>query len=258
MAQKYYWPGMFRDTARYVRQCTKCQQYKVLQRAPAGLMYTTPTTYPWDVVSVDLVGPLPRSTKGYTVVVVMQDKFTKWIELQPLRQATAPAVTKAFREHIVMRFRCPRRVITDNGRQFESKEFTTLLQEYGIDHRKTPPYTPQCNPVERANRVIKTMIAQFTDDDHTAWDYWLPEIAFAYNTARHEATGSTPAALNFGRELADPGDPRQTKGEPVEEPTRQDGQKWQQRLADIKDSIELARWNLARAHQNQKHYYDLR
>lgn len=44
----------------------------------------------------------------------------------------------------------------------------------------------------------------------------------------------------------------------MEEPTREDTQKWQQRLTRIKDSIELARWNLARAHQNQKHHYDLR
>ena len=258
LARKYYWPGMFRDAARYVRQCAKCQEYKVSQQAPAGLMHTTPAAYPWDVVSADLVGPLPRSKKGHTVVVVMQDKFTKWIELQPPRQATAPAVTKAFRERVVMRFGCPRRIITDNGKQFESREFTGLLREYGIDHRKTPPYTPQCNPVERANRVIKTMIAQFTDGEHTTWDHWLPEIAFAYNTARHEATGSTPAALNFGRELTAPGEPRLTASEPTEEPTPEDARKWQQRLADIKDRIELARWNLVRAHQNQKHHYDLR
>lgn len=126
-------------------------------------MHTTPAAYLWDVVSADLVGPLPRSKKGNTVVLVMQDKFTKWIEQQPLRQATAPAVAKAFRERVAMRLGCPRRVITDNGKQFESREFTALLREYDIDHRKTPPYTPQCNPVERANRVLKTMIAQFTD-----------------------------------------------------------------------------------------------
>lgn len=171
LARKYYWPGMFRDAARYVRQCRKCQEYKVLQRAPAGLMHTTPAAYPWDVVSVDLVGPLPRSKKGNTVVLVMQEKFSKWIELKPLRQATAPAVAKAFRERVVMRFGCPRQVITDYGKQFESREFTALLREYDIDHRKTQPYTPQCNPVERANRVIKTMIAQFTDGDHTTWDH---------------------------------------------------------------------------------------
>ena len=106
--------------------------------------------------------------------------------------------------------------------------------------------------------MIKTMIAQFTDGDHTTWDAWLPEIAFAYNTARHEATGSTQAALNFGREFAAPGDPRLTADNITEEPTPESINQWQQRLTDIKDRIELARWNLERVHQNQKHHYDLR
>lgn len=95
LAQKYYWSGMFHDAVQYVRHCIKCQECKVMQRSPAGLMYTTPAAYPWDVVSADLVGPLPRSKKGHTVVVVLQDKFSKWIELQPLRHATAPAVAKS-------------------------------------------------------------------------------------------------------------------------------------------------------------------
>ncbi|XP_033236139.1 uncharacterized protein [Drosophila pseudoobscura] len=29
VAQKYYWPGLFREVARYVRQCVVCQKYKI-------------------------------------------------------------------------------------------------------------------------------------------------------------------------------------------------------------------------------------
>lgn len=36
--QWYYWPGMFRDVARYVRSCVQCQKYKVEQRKPPGKM----------------------------------------------------------------------------------------------------------------------------------------------------------------------------------------------------------------------------
>jgi len=32
ISQKYYWPGMFRDVRRYVRQCITCQKYKSEQR----------------------------------------------------------------------------------------------------------------------------------------------------------------------------------------------------------------------------------
>ncbi|KAL7732895.1 hypothetical protein ACLKA6_006017 [Drosophila palustris] len=38
--QRYYWPGLFRDVARYVKQCEKCQKFKVSQPKPAGRMLT--------------------------------------------------------------------------------------------------------------------------------------------------------------------------------------------------------------------------
>jgi len=46
------------------------------------------------------------------------------------------------------------------------------------------------------------MIFQFIEKNHRRWDeYYLP-LQFAYNTARHEATGYIPAYLNYGRKLA--------------------------------------------------------
>jgi len=100
---------------------------------------------------------------------------------------------------------CPKRIITDNGRQFESREFHDLLAKSGIEHRKTPPYSPQCNPVERGNRTLKTMIAQYVGANHRKWDLKLPQLVFAANTAIHDSTGYTPVMLTYGREISPPG-----------------------------------------------------
>ncbi|KAH8418323.1 hypothetical protein KR222_011197, partial [Zaprionus bogoriensis] len=40
LAQRYYWPGMFRDAAKYVRCCKVCHKFKAEQRKPAGRMLT--------------------------------------------------------------------------------------------------------------------------------------------------------------------------------------------------------------------------
>ena len=49
------------------------------------------------------------------------------------------------------------------------------------------------------------MIAQYIADcDHRNWDERIPELQLAYNTARHEATGYTPAFINLGREIVTP------------------------------------------------------
>jgi len=47
---------------------------------------------------LDLIEPLPRCKKGYIWLLNIQDRFTKWIEMRPLRRTTAPAVTIAITE----------------------------------------------------------------------------------------------------------------------------------------------------------------
>jgi transposase InsO family protein len=204
LALRYYWPGMFREAAQYVRNCPSCQRYKTPQQQLPGKMYPTPNRQPWETVSTDLVGPLPRSSRGNCYVVVMQDRFTKWVQCRAVRKATARAVTQALYEEVITRFGCPVTVISDNGTQYSGGTFRTLLQELGIVHRLTPPYTPQANPVETTNKTLKIMVAQFCKAGQKKWDARLPELMFALNTSRHESTRYTPALLNFGRELVAP------------------------------------------------------
>lgn len=130
-----------------------------------------------------------------------------------------------------------------DGTQLKSNKLTRALQNIGIRHRFTPAYTPQCNPVERTNRTIKTMIAQYVHRRHRTWDEHLPEIQFAFNTAVHDATGFTPAFLNHGRELCRPEEPAATPSA------------IRRRL---EDAYKLVRINLARAFQRQEKHYNLR
>ncbi|XP_076300585.1 uncharacterized protein LOC143218903 [Lasioglossum baleicum] len=246
----YYWPGMLREGARHVRTCDSCQKYKAAEQNPAGLMHATPVDRPWEMVSADLVGPLPRSSTGNTTLLVIQDRFTKWIELKPLRRATGPAITRAIRELVVLRHGCPNVLVTDNGRQFVGKELGKALNEWGVKHRRTPPYTPQCNPVERVNKVVKTMLSQYIGRSQRTWDEHYAEVAFAYNTAQHSAMGYPPAYLNTGRELVPPGSLRYKSG-----PRRAAGLNEQLRRGH-KEARELAKCQIARSFQNQRKYYD--
>jgi Integrase core domain. len=139
---------------------------------------------------------------------------------------------------------------SDNGRQFVSKEFEQFLTEMSIQHRRTPPYTPQCNPVERTNRVLGTMIAQYVGKNHKEWDRHITEFCFAYNTAVQESTGYTPAYLNTGREFKTPGEPEETPIPPLTSTP--------DRIKRLAETHELVRINLARAFQHQAHHYNLR
>ncbi|XP_032690667.1 uncharacterized protein LOC116853637 [Odontomachus brunneus] len=177
---------MFRDISQYVKRCKNCMAHKASQMQPPGKLHATAVQKPWEQVSLDLIGPLPRSKKGYTWILAMQDRFSKWIEIKPLRQATASAVAQGFLEEIIYRHGCPDSIISDNGTQFKSGNMRKITKDLGIQHRWTPVWTPQCNPVERANRTIKTMISQYVGEDHRNWDENLSQIKFAFNTAQNE------------------------------------------------------------------------
>ncbi|XP_067207959.1 uncharacterized protein [Linepithema humile] len=95
------------------------------------------------------------------------------------------------------------------------------------------------------------MIAQYVGHDHRDWDKRIHALQFAYNTARHEVTGYTPAFLNYGRELAAPHsedrDSTPTEGRSPEENHRQ-----------LQKAFEVVRIQLARAFHRQEKYYNLR
>lgn len=261
IVQRYYWPGMFRDIARYVRGCLSCQQYKSSQQQTPGKMQPSKNRQPWETVSTDLVGPLPRSSKGNSYVVVFQDRFTKWIECRAIRKSSAHSVSQALYELILTRFGRPQTIITDNGTQFAGRTYTQMLTDYGIQHRLTPTYTPQTNPVERANKTLKTMIAQFCQNDQRKWDVHLPDLMFAYNTSRNDSTEFSPAFLNFGRELEPPKSLYRNEQQLPDNPDAEipaDTSQVVDRFKKLKETYELVKVHLARAFTTQSRYYNLR
>lgn len=256
-ANRYYWPGMFREIRRYVQKCESCARHKFSQQKPFGQMLYSPVDCPWEQVSIDLMGPFPRSRKGFTYLLVLQDRFTKWTECQALRQATATAVVQVIKEKVIYRFGAPKRFICDNGSQFTSNQFRTAAKDWGVEIRFTAPYSPHQNPVERANRVIGPMLAQYIEDDQREWDVHLPQFMFAINTAKHETTGFWPAFLNFGRSLVPPSslwrEVHNSQDRPVPE-----AKDLVPELQKLRDFYQITKARLAEGFQRQRHGYNLR
>lgn len=169
----YFWPGLFLDVVNYVRNCVICQRVKIEQRKPMGLLGQRIVEKPWDVVAIDIVGPLPRSKSGFVHLLVMQDLFTKWIELEPLRAANGPKIALSLENCLITRWGCPRVIVSDNGTEFVNREISHFCSQYKIRQSTIPPYDAQANPVERVNRVLKTMIVAYLKQVHREWDLHL-------------------------------------------------------------------------------------
>lgn len=201
LSSQYYWPKMREDVARYVRECKTCGEMKPEQKAPAGLMEKRPKiSTPWRMISLDLVGPLPRSARGYTQILVVTDYFSKYVVLFPLRSATSKAVCQCLEDGIFLVYGVPEHLICDNGSQLRSVEFHSLAAKYRVSLLYTALYSPHANPTERTNRTMKTMLRAYIKKNYRKWDQYLSSVGCAMRTAKSEVNGFTPFFVNFGRE----------------------------------------------------------
>lgn len=186
----------------YSRACPLCQVAKPRAGKPVGFMKPVESSYPWQIVACDVMGPLPRSARGNQFILVITDHFSKWVELFPLRKLASERIVEKLLETFT-RFGFPSDLITDNASYFTSKVFSDCCRALHIRHRKTSPYHAQSNITERVNRNLKCMLVA-TTKEHKDWDARLPELAFATRTTVNRSTGLTPGYLNFGREIAFP------------------------------------------------------
>lgn len=199
---RYYWPRLSADVARYVKSCRECQRRKRPPTRPAGLLQPIqPPSRPFQQIGMDLLGPFPTSTSGNKWIIVATDYLTRYAEAKPLPNGTAVEVAKFFVESILLRHGAPEVLITDRGTAFTADLTQAILHYSHTDHRRTTAYHPQTNGLtERLNKTIADMLAMYVDTEHKTWDLILPYVVFAYNTAVQETTKMTPFKLVHGRD----------------------------------------------------------
>lgn len=252
----YFWPGIDADVRKYVRDCDICSANKVpniFANPPMGKQRYV--SQPWQVISMDFLGPYPRSVRGNTTMLVVTDMFTKWVELFPMRAATSKKVIECLESRIFFTFGIPKAIISDNGPQFVSNEIKMFLKHYDIRQWLNSHYHPQSNPTERANRSILTCIRSYIGKSHIRWDDNITQIACALRTGTHEATKFSPYFLNFGKEM--PGISDSFMPEPQEMIVRNEEVKEHaEKVKSLNEVWRKVRTSLKQAYDKSSHYYN--
>ena len=201
---RFVWPGINSDVRRWTRSCLQCQRAKVQRHTHAPLSTFPNPDARFDVIHIDLVGPLPPS-RGFTYLLTCVDRFTRWPEAIPLTSITAESVAQAFLAGWISRFGVPSTIVTDRGRQFESQLWNSLMSLLGSKRSRTTSYHPQTNGmVERFHRQLKAALkAQLLPH---AWMDSLPLILLGIRTAVKEDISSTAAEMVYGTTLRLPGE----------------------------------------------------
>lgn len=254
--QLYYWPFMSRDIRIWCTQCTPCDARRNPTPHHRAPMKTIVATEPFQKVAADIL-ELPITSRGNRYVLVVQDYFSKYVNLYAIPDQRATTVAKCLFDNFICQHGVPEMLHTDQGRQFESDLVKHLCQLLGIQKTRTSPYHPQCDGmVERFNRTLIDQLAKLLLQQPGEWDDCLNQVALAYNTSPHSTTGFTPFFLTHGHEARMPANMLLPTNMPASSTSASPADYVTQLTQRLQSAFSTAAWNRDCAHTQQKQLYD--
>jgi len=160
LKRTYWWPGIKEDVKKYIQGCFKYQQNKVQHQRKTGELYPLEIPEgPWQDISIDMIGPLPKSN-GIDAIVVIMDPFTKMIRLKAtMINISSEGITKIYRDEIWKIYRVPKTILSDREPQFASKFMEDFTKVLGTKRKLSMVYHPQTDgQTERINQEIGTFL----------------------------------------------------------------------------------------------------
>ena len=221
-----------------------------------------------DCLAMDIVGggeSLPLTARGAKYILTLVDCFSRYAFAIPLNDQSSEAVINAVIGNYITVHGTPRRILTDQGKCFESALFLSFCKFFRISKIRTSGYRPQSNGIcERFNQTLKRSLCKLLSKPlQPSWDLYLNFVVFSYNTSTHSSTGFSPHYLTFGAEARLPAD--LVFGTP-ELPSFDGFQELEsygslsplfQSFSILNSSFSIVRENLGLVHQREKDRYDL-
>jgi len=196
--EKYYFPRMRRYVKYHITCCPECLLFKIPRgKRPGELHPITPGKRPFEVINVDHIGPFVKSKKGNCHVLVIIDNLTKFVRLFSVKNTSTKAFLKCLKL-FVLEYGLPKRLISDRGSCFTSREMSDYCTTTGIQHSLISVRHPQSNgQVERINAVLVPVI-QVNMEEERNWDQKIELVQCQLNNSHNRTIGDTPFHVLYG------------------------------------------------------------
>ena len=148
-----WWPGLDAAIVEKVQQCHVCVALgKFPSRAPL-YPWKWPAK-PWERIYIDFF------EKGKLNFLIVVDAYSKWLEVTRIGSMTSLKTIEVLRS-LFARYGIPEEVVSDNGPQLASEEFSQFLKQNGVKFIRVPPYHPASNgAAERSVQTAKTVLTK--------------------------------------------------------------------------------------------------
>ena len=137
------------------------------------------------------IATLPWSRDGFRYVLIMVDRFSKYVEAVPMKDQTAQSVTEALESEWFLRHGYPLAVLSDQGQNVDGCLVRQLCQHLGIEKLHSTPYHPQGDGeaergIQSFKQTMRCLLAE-NNMSRTEWPRLLRECASPITPRRMQA-----------------------------------------------------------------------
>ena len=156
-------------------------------------------------VHSDIGGPIDKSHQGYTLWITFLDETSRFAEVRCLKfKSEAPSTTQNVLTMLAAKQGCGVAILrTDGGSEYQSLELQKYLKDNGIEHEKTPPYTPELNGMaERLNRTLIERVRCLLISsglNNSFWKEAMDYSVYIYNNTPHSGLAFRTPSEVFNR-----------------------------------------------------------
>jgi len=143
---------------------------------------TNNTNHIFELIHMDLVGPIPESIYGNKYFFTILDDFSRygWVLFLKSKDETFSAFHNWFNNVKNLYNTRIKYIRTDNGTEFVNRTFKEFCHNYGIKHQLTIPYNPQQNgKAERFNQTLINSAKVMLNDSMLSKHFWEDAVSTA-------------------------------------------------------------------------------
>ncbi|XP_055803499.1 uncharacterized protein LOC129872563 [Solanum dulcamara] len=124
---------MVMDCLEHAKRCQAYQFHSNYTHQPLEPLHPTVASWPFDAWGLDIIGPLPKSSKGQMYILVAIDYFS--------------------------RYGIARYIIINNGTSFGKKLMRSLCEKFSFKQRKSSMYNAPANGlIEAFNKTLGNLL----------------------------------------------------------------------------------------------------
>ena len=129
MHDRFFWPHMAVQAKEHIGKCRPCLAFKA--RQPKAPLKNIMATHPLELVHLDFLCLEPGRGLEENVLVIT-DHFTRYAQAYVTRTQMTQTMEKTLWDKFIVHYGLPKKILTDQGRNFESQLVADLCELLGV------------------------------------------------------------------------------------------------------------------------------